>query len=418
MEYSHELYRMILGLTPPWSVTEVRFDSKGERLDVHLECQKSAPLLCPVCSAESPGYDTQSRRWRHLDTCQYQTWIHAEVPRVRCAEHGVRLVAVPWAESGERFTLLFESFAIDAMLTCDSIETLRKRMGVSWKVLHRIQQRAVARGLTRRKSNSGVDICVDETSFQKRHEYVTVVSDHQSGGVLFVSDDRKQESLEEYFSGLSEAERRAIKSVSMDMHAPYIQATRKHLADADRVICFDLFHIAQHLGKAVDAVRRKEHPHLLGESDERLKGTRYLWLRNPEKMSDRAWEALDRLARTTLKTARAWRLKEYLMTALTTWRSRRYVAAAIRRWYSKAIRSRLEPVKKVARMVQSHLSGILNAVWHQRSNGPAESINARIQKLKRKANGYRNREAFKRAILFHLGKLDLYPTLPANDPPT
>ena len=300
------------------------------------------------------------------------------------------------------------------MLNSESIEKLRKQMGVGWKVLHRIQQRAVARGMSRRTANGAAHLCVDETSFQKRHEYVTVVSDHQSSGVLFVAEDRKQESLEQFYSELSRRERLGIKTVSMDMHVPYIQATLRYVAKAEQKICFDLFHIAQHLAKAIDTVRRSEHRDLSSQSDERLKGTRYLWLRNPQRMSDRAWEAVNRLSRMKLKTARVWHLKEFLMTALKTWKSRRYVRVAIQRWYGKAIRSRLDPVKKVARMIRSHLWGILNAVWHQRSNGPAESINAQIQKLKRKANGYRNREAFKTAIMFHLGKLDLHPVLPSS----
>lgn len=416
METSAEFYRQILGIRAPWSVGEVKFIAEEARVEVRVVLSGSTGLACPECGKASPGYDTKPRKWRHLDTCQYQTWISADVPRVRCREHGVRMVRVGWADSGERFTQLFESFVIDELLICESIEKLRKKLKVGWKVLRRIQQRAVARGLERRCNAGASHLSVDETSFQKRHEYVTVVSDQQRMAVLYVADDRKQQSLGRFFEELSVRERSQIKSIAMDMWKPYIAATAEYVPRAEEKISFDLFHIAQHMGKAVDKVRRAEHSNLLQQSDERLKGTRYLWLRNPEYMSDQAFEAVNRLARMTLKTARAWHLKEFLMTALKTWRARRYVRAAVERWYRWAIRSRLEPVKKVARTVKEHLWGILNAVWHRRTNSPAESINAQIQKLKRNANGYRNREAFKTTILFHLGKLDLYPSLLDSSP--
>ena len=194
----------------------------------------------------------------------------------------------------------------------------------------------------------------------------------------------------------------------MDMWGPYIESTREHIPEADTKIAFDKFHVAQHLGNAVDKVRRDEHRALRGDGDEQLKKTKYLWLRNPDDFTTESWKRFEPLRHSSLKTARAWAIKEFAMT-LWTYQRRGWALRGWQRWYSWAIRSRLEPVKKVARMVKAHLEGILTAVVKGITNARAESINAKIQWMKYTARGFRNRERFRNAIYFHLGGLDLYP---------
>ena len=194
----------------------------------------------------------------------------------------------------------------------------------------------------------------------------------------------------------------------MDMSQAYISSTLKHVPDAERKVSFDKFHVARALGDAVDQVRRQEHRALLQQDDETLKGTKYFWL---QSRSDMSWHRQRRFAdlrRSVVKTSRAWSLKE---TAMSLWNYRRrgWAERAWKKWYSWAIRSRLEPMKRVARMVKSHLDGILNAVVKGVTNARAEGVNAVIQQLKQRAHGYRNRERFRTAIYFHCGGLDLYP---------
>jgi len=351
------------------------------------------------------------RSWRHLDTMQFQTVIEADVPRVSCSEHGVVQVRVPWAAAASRFTAMFESLVID-WLKVASVKAVGKYLRLSWNAVDGIMQRAVKRGLSRRESLPVMDLCVDETSFQRRHEYVTVVTDQHSGAVVHLADDRTTESLESYFKDLSEEECAAIESVSMDMWPAYIGVVRKYLPDAGRRICFDKFHVAKYLGAAVDAVRRAEHRRLKQTGDERLNGTRYRWLENPDRMSLKNWRSFEQLRHSTLKTARAWAIKEHAM-CLWHYRSR---TRALKQWsalLSWAIRSRLDPVKKVARTIKTHLWGIINAIVLNKSNAAAESVNSRIQRVKARACSFRNRERFRTAILFHLGQLNLYP-LPAD----
>ncbi len=402
-----DLYAQILGITYPWLVREVGLRLQEGEVIIHLELAPGHALSCPLCGKAAPGYDTRQRRWRHLDTCQYRTVLVADVPRVECEEHGVHQMAVPWSESGSRFTALFEALAIDWMKEA-SLSAVRRLVGISWDEAAGIQERAVSRGLERREAVSLKRIGVDETSFQKRHEYVTVVSNQESGEVLYVADDRGQASLDDFYLTLNETQREGIESVCMDMWRPYISSTQKHVPDAREKIAFDKFHVAKHLGDAVDKVRRSEHKALLEQGCADLKGTRYLWLRNAGNLSPHRWEDLKALRQRTLKTAEAWAVKEMVMS-LWGYKTRGWARRAWKRCLHWAKLTGLGPVVSVAEMLERHLEGILNAIVLRATNGLAEGINSRIQWIKKMACGFRNRERFRRAILFHLGGLDLYP---------
>lgn len=403
-----DLYAQILGLRMPWRVTGVDLDRAGGSVTVQVAAEEGATFACPTCGGSAPGYDRRRRRWRHLDTCQFTTVLEADVPRVRCAEHGVMTVAVPWATPGSGYTVLFEALVIDWLKEA-SVQAVAKQLRVTWGVIDRIMQHAVARGLTRRARQAPSRLCVDETSFQKRHEYVTVVTDPDRGHVLHVANDRKTESLEAFYLGLDDAQRAGIVGVSMDMWAPYIAATRRHLPDADQKIGFDKFHVAKLLGDAVDKVRRQENRRLLSEGSDLLKGSKYSWLSRPENMTHDQRLRFMALRHSTLKTARAWAIKDMGM-GQWTYRSRTWARKAWNHWLGWALRCRLPPMRSAALTIKRQLWGILNAIVLKLHNGHAESMNSRIQRLKRRACGYRSRDRFRNAILFHLGGLDLYPT--------
>jgi transposase len=164
------------------------------------------------------------------------------------------------------------------------------------------------------------------------------------------------DSLERLYQQLTPEQLASIESVAMDFWVPYIAATRRWLPDAERKIAFDKFHVAMHLSQAVDRVRRQEHGALRRRGDQRLKGTRYLWLENRRTMSSERRQSFEMLRRASLKTARAWMLKD-LASNLWTYRRRGWARRAWHRWYASAIRSRLEPVKRAARNVKRYLEG-------------------------------------------------------------
>ncbi len=404
-----QLYKQILGIQAPWTVADVELNTEAGEVKVHIEPESGTELVCPRCGTVCSGYDKRQRKWRHLDTCQYRTILVAEVPRVNCPAHGVLTVDVPWAEPGAGYTALFEALVIDWLQEA-STQAVARLMDLSWNAIDGIMQRAVKRGLARREVIPPKRIGVDETSFRKRHDYVTVVSDptRKQGPVLYVADERTKQSLASYYNTLTQKQKSGIESVSMDMWPAYINATLKHIPDAREKIAFDKFHVAKYLGEAVDKVRRAEHKELMKAGWEDLKGTKYDWLTKPANKSHKQRLAFTALRESSLKTARAWAIKEFGMR-LWHYVSRTWAEKGWKRWLAWAVRSRLDPVKKVAKTIKEHLWGILNAVVLGVDNGHAESINSRIQMIKIRSRGFRNKERFRNAIYFHLGGLNLYP---------
>jgi transposase len=401
-----ELYRAILGLTPPWTVVSVDLDVNDQQVTVRVDAGPG-PFPCPQCETSGPRYDSKPRRWRHLDTMQFTTFIAADVPRMQCGTHGVKQVRVPWAEPGSQFTALFERLAIDLLREC-SVTGGAGLLRITWDEAWGIKTRAVRRGLARRQREVVAHVGVDEKAIAKRHTYLTIVADLAAPRVLYLADDRKQESLDGFWSTLTPAQRGGITAVAMDMWEPYVQSTRTYLADADAKIVFDKFHVAKHLHDAVDRVRRREHRSLKSAGDERLTGSKYLWLMRPGDMTADQDEAFRGLLRQDLQVARAWLLKEQFRTF---WQYR-YTGAArtfFRRWFWRATHSRLRPMADVAKLIQRHLPNLLTYLRHRITNAGLEAVNAVIQSVKRTARGFRNREHFKTAIYFHCGGLDLYP---------
>ncbi len=316
-------------------------------------------------------------------------------------------MGVPWSDPGSGFTALFEALVID-WLGEASIQAVARRLGLTWDQVDGVMQRAVRRGLARRAQVPAWSIGVDETSFQKRHEYVTIVGDLDRGIVHHVADGRGKEALLSYNDGLPEEGRASIETVAMDMWPAYIGATKQSLKNASEKICFDKFHVVMHLGDAVDRVRREETRALREQGDRSLVGTRYMWLWHPDRMPEKRYPHFGALMKRALKTSRAWLLKELGKDVLDA-PDRETAKEIFDRWYSWAIRSRLEPMKRVAKIVKRHLEGILNAIEHGVTNAKMEGTNNVVQWLKRSARGFRSRERFRNAIYFHLGGLELYP---------
>jgi transposase len=401
-----ELYGTLLGLTAPWTVAGVDVDLKGQRVGVRVEAGQG-PYACPECGTSAPRYDSKPCRWRHLDTMQFTTWTEADVPRVECALHGVKQLRVPWAEPGSQFTALFERLAIDLLREC-SITGAVRLLRISWEKGWGIKGRAVKRGLARRGHDVVARLGVDEKAIAKRHRHLTIVADLEPSRVLDLADDRKQESLDGFWPTLTPAQRDGITAVAMDMWEPYVQSTRAHLPGAEGKIVFDKFHVVKHLHDAVDHVRRGEHRALRRVGDDRLTGSKYLWLRRPAAMTEDQRAAFRALRREDLKVGRAWVLKERFRPF---W-DYRYPGAAqtfFTRWFWRAPHSRLKPMAAVAKLIQRHLPNLLTYLRHHLTNAGLEGINAVIQWVKKTARGFRNAEHFKTAIYFHCGGLDLYP---------
>lgn len=352
------LYQYLLGLKSPWTVSRVNLDVKGQRVDVWAEHPEDATWGCPQCLKKLPLYDhAEERTWRHLDSCQFKTYLHARIPRVECGEHGVVQVQVPWAEPRSRFTMLFERLAIDVLSQCD-VSGATRILRISWDEAWGLMERAVKRGRERKAARIVRQIGVDEKAAAKGHRYLTLVCDLNAGTVEHIAEDRKQESLDGYYAGLSKKQLKGIEAVAMDMWEPYIQATLARVPDAAKKIVFDRFHVMGHVGKAVDTVRKQEHRELMESGDETLKGSKYLWLYSRENVPDPRRNEFNALKRQELKVGRAWAIKEALR------RLWYYVYPASGRkfwkqWYFWATHSRLAPMKAAAETVRRHIDNIL-----------------------------------------------------------
>jgi transposase len=404
-----QLYEQILGLSAPWRVKAVKLLKGAEEVEVEVECTQKI-WACPSCHQRMHVHQWEQRRWRHLDSCQFKTYILAEVPRVKCAEHGSQSVAVPWAEKYGRFTRLFERLAIDLFQEC-SVEAACRILRISWDAADGIKQRAVARGLARKQPRVMARLCVDEKNVGVGHQYMTLVAEVTEGAsarVEYVAEERTEESLNRFWAGLSPEQLAGVQAVAMDLWEPYRTSTMKHVPEAAKKITHDPYHLVRYMNEAVNEVRKAEHKSQQALGDERLKGSRYTWLYGWENLPEKKRVEQQNLSGQRLKTARAWRLKEAFRWFW--WLGDRSVAESyFASWYSWAIRSRLGPVKRVAKMLKAHLERILNYFDHYLSNGPLEGLNNKIQGLIKKAYGYRNKERFKTDVLFHLGGLDLYP---------
>jgi Transposase and inactivated derivatives len=403
-----ELYTMLLSLGSGWRVREVRLDMAKQRVDVWVETVEGGPWRCPECKMVGSIYDhTGEQIWRHLDTCQCRTYVHARLPRTTCKEHGVRQVAAPWAGPRSGFTLLLECRLIDTLKECDVTGCCRL-LGVSWDEGWGIVERAVCRGRSRKPHRIPAYLGIDEKSFAKRHNYETLVCDLERGVIEYVVDDRKQESLETYYRQFTFEERQGVKAAAMDIWDPYIAATRAYIPNAEEKIVFDRYHMTRLVSEAVDKVRRQEHKMLAMKGDDRLKGTKYLWLANEENVPEWRQEQFDVIRKGNLRTGRAWAMKEALRE-FWNYTYSRCAEKFFHRWYFWVTHSRLSPMVKVAKTLKLHLPNILTYFKHRISNATAEGLNSKIQMVKEMACGFRNRDHYKLAIYFHCGGLDLYP---------
>jgi transposase len=413
-----DLYQAVLGIAAPWRVVRVELALDEGRVDVWVEHGRGERFACPQCDKRCAVYDHSAERvWRHLDTCQYKTLLHASPPRVRCVEHGVKQAAVPWSDPRSGFTALFERFAIDVLLATD-VSKAANILRITWEEAWGIKQRAVARGQARRSArgeSTPTKLGVDEKSPGRGAEYFTVVSDLESKTVTWIGDGRKGQTLDEYWNSLSASDLTAIECIAMDMSNAYFSSAVRCVPNAGAKVVYDRFHVMQLAGKAVDQVRRNEVASFsrAGE-DSPLTKTRYMWLYSEENLPEKYADRFAELRASDLKTAKAWGMKELLRRL---W-SIEYKPAA-GRFLSQFIRSakamKLSPLHRLAGTLATHRQNILTYIDHGVTSATCEGLNSAIQAIKHRSRGFRNRENFKTAIYFELGGLDLYPALSTGE---
>ena len=405
-----ELYRQLLGVQAPWFVCNVELDIEAQAVRVFLDFDgPKSDFCCPTCGQYANLYDRrETRQWRHLDSCQFQTFLVASLPRVCCQQHGILTPAVFWCEPNSRFTALFERFALDVLLATQVQARAARLLRLSGEQMAYLMSKAVARGLQRRDPAQEVAHAgIDEKAFQTGHQYATLLTDLDKGRVIDLVQHRTEEAATSLLdTALSPHQKARVQSVSMDLWPAFANAQEHVLPHADRV--HDRFHIAGYLNDALDATRKDEHRQLSQKDDKTLVKTKYLWLRSPHSLSEKQQQALDALTGLELQTATVWAFKECFRQFFAC--DSEYGAQTFfRHWHDAAQAVGNKHLSKVADMLYKHLDGLLAYIRHRVTNAVAENLNGQIQRVKSNARGFRHFDNFRVAVLFFLGKLDLYP---------
>jgi transposase len=409
--HATDLYTKILGIELPWLISSIEINDTTHHVTVVLGHASFSKFACCKCGELCSVHDHQKvRLWRHLDTCQYETYLKAAVPRVKCGTCGVHICSVPWAQSHSRFSELFECHAIDILQSCQVIERSALQLRITPDQLNYLMKKSVERGLAlRQKASIPIKkLAIDEKSQQTGHNYVTILSDADEGKVLEVSKDRTIEAVLEVYNTLNTKQLESVESVTMDMWSAFETVTKRVVSQAD--VVHDRFHLSGYLNNAVDITRRAENKKLVKNEDTSLQKTKYLWLKNPNKLTEKDKERLEDIIKNnkTPNLVTAYELKEEFKKFFDC-PTAESATQFFKDWHQNVLKSQNTQLIKVATMFEKHFTGILSYIKHRVTNAIAEGLNSRIQQLKAKARGFKSAAAFRIAILFHFGKLYLYP---------
>ena len=384
-----ETLQLALGITDPWVIEGVDFNAEKKRFDIYLNFPKGTKFTCPSCGTHHCNiHDTRDKEWRHLDIFQYPTYLHVRVPRIECGQcKGIIQVNVPWAREYSSFTLLFEGMVV-LMAQDMQVSHVAKRVNENDTRIWRIIKHYIKKALHKLDFSNITTFCVDETSERKGHKYITIFANKVTGYVLYVCKGKDASTVGNFFTELlsHHGNPSKITQACCDMSPAFISGITEYFVNAH--IIFDKFHVMQLVNKAVDEVRRIDQV-----KNVLLKKTRYIWLKNPENLTEKQTQLLASLRTMELKTARAYQMKLNLQHFWSI-PDRETAEAYLKKWYFWLTHSKLEPMINVAKTIKKHWDGILNYIDFKITNGLMEGLNSIVQTLKRSARGYRNTDNF------------------------
>jgi transposase len=402
----NELFQVALGLMPPWMVEHCTFDQTAGRLDIHLDFPRGSVFACPVCRAGGcKAYDTDTLTWRRLNFFQHQTFLHARTPRVDCPQCGVHRVAVPWARPDSGFTLLFEALVL-MLAKSMPILAVARFVGEHDTLIWRTVTHYVDAARAKTDHSTVTQVGVDETASRRGQTYVSLFVDLERRRVLFATPGKDASTVAAFATDLKAhgGNPKTVTDVSADMSQAFFKGVTANLPNA--AVTFDKFHVVSLVGAAVEKVRRLEQ-----KTSPELAGSRYVWLKNPENLTERQWGKFDELdiVNSHLKTARAYQIRLAFQELYNQPAGK--AESYLKRWYFWATHSRLQPTIDAAKTIREHQAGILRWFTSGINNGILEGINSLVQAAKAKARGYRSDRNLATIIYLIAGKLHL-PTLP------
>jgi transposase len=397
---TNQLFAAALGVTSPWYVRDVEFNAEKRLLTIAIDFAKGSRFPHQDAEGLHPVHDTQTKRYRHLNFFQHECYLEVRTPRIKLPDGRVVLIEPDWAGKLSGFTLLFEALIL-AMCRQMPFAAVARMVGESWHRVQAICQRYVELALACADLSSVTMLAVDETSSRRGHNYLMFAADAKAHKVVFVTEGRDANTIAELSQFLCEhkAIPEQISSVSIDMSPAFIKGVTGHLPNAR--ITFDKFHVVAHASTAVDKTRRLEQ-----KTDPSLKGLRWALLKDRQRLSDSQRADLDAFVVqvTAKRTARAWLYREQLREILDR-KQINVVSTMLKRWCTNVMRSKVEPMKKVAGMIRKHFDGVIAWAQTRQTNGFLEAINGLFQAAKRKARGYGRFQTMRVVIFLVAGNL-------------
>ncbi|MBK9237748.1 MAG: ISL3 family transposase [Rhodoferax sp.] len=408
-----KLFEAALGIAPPWTVASVDFDESAKTLTVLIDFKPGSRFCVSGHDGAHPVHDTVTKSYRHLNFFQHECHLQVRTPRVKLPNGSVRLVEPDFAGRLNGFTLLFEAFIL--MLARQMpFAAVARIVGESPHRVLAVCQKYVQMACGLADYSEVTALAIDEASRARGHSYVTLAADADARRVLFVTEGRDAKTIAELAEYLNDhgCPAEDIAQASIDMSPAFIAGVSQHLPNAR--ITFDKFHVIGHASTAVDQMRRIEQ-----RTDKSLKGMRWTLLKDTAKLKPEATADLDALiAKMSVKrTARAWVYKEQLREILDR-KQINVVRAMLERWCTCVMRSKVKPMKDVAKMIRSHLEGIVAWAQTRQTNGFLEAINGLFQAAKRRARGFTRIDTIKTVIFLIAGNLDFRAINPHAGQPT
>ncbi len=375
----------ILEVKKPWFIREIDVHKGTKSVNVFIDYEERTTFKCPNCEQQCKVHDSRYRVWRHLNIVDYRCYLNIKVPRIKCDRHKVLVIGeVPWGRLNIHFTHLFEQ---EVMKLCQemSISAVAKQLEevdtTLWSIFHYQIEQAKKKQLDFSEVRR---ICVDETASKRGHNYVTIFSDADSGDVLYATEGRTQESFAGLYSELFNymGDPNYIKQFIMDMSKSYKAGWAQYFSHTE--IIFDRFHIKKGLNESIDKVRRSEVGYV-----EKLKGTKYLWLKNQCDLNEIETKMLKEFMEDcNYNTVKAYSLKGGFDQLWNV--QPKAVEPLLEVWINKAKNTYLAPIKTFINTIKNNYSGIINSMKTGLTNAVAEGINSIIQLTKSRARGFRN----------------------------
>jgi transposase len=392
-------------------VTNVEFLTGAVVVTVALRRRK---LLCPICGHQtSAAYEARRSdvsRWRHLDLGTWRLEVRAELRRLRCPAHGVRVEAVPFARPGSGFTSDFEAL-VAWLATKTDKTTITRLVRIDWETVGRICARVVADELDPSRLDGLFEIGVDEVSWRKHHNYLTLVTDHRTRKVVWGAKGKDAKALDGFFDELGAARSAQLTAVSMDMGPAFAKSVGAEGHAPQAVICFDPFHVVKAMTDALEELRRDiwQQTRLLPDPAvaKRFKGARWALLKNPDDLTGAQADTLRSIRRNGGAVWRGYQLKEAGRQIFAGDLDPAEAIELIDRWCARAQRSRLAPFVKAAATVRKHRDGILAAIRYGLSNGLIEGLNNKVRLIIRRAYGFHSADAALALVMLSCGPIEL-----------